>query len=1318
MNTFKIIVSIIFCITQLLCVSQELIINEVVGNNTIGYTNAAGKTPDWIELKNVSTQTLQLSQFYISDYTTKNTPWQLPNVLLAPGKLYVIDATNPKDGVAEWETIIDKGATWKYNVPTSEPSTQWKQLGFDDALWLDGPSGFGYADNDDATVLPACMSVFIRKTFTIQDASIITSAILHMDYDDGFVAYLNGVEIARASISGNPPAYDASAYGHEANWYRNIPIESFAINTISDIIQNGENVLCIQIHNTDLGSSDLTAIPIFSVGYSENKQGNMGVSSFIQLPQTSNQAPFKVNAKTETIYLFKNTNIIDSISIEDLPQDVSIGRQRNETKNTAYFTSPTYGQENSLQYFTAKTLSNPVVSVIGGVYKQNQSVTIYSPDANVEIFYTTDGTVPTEGSKKYSGAIPITTSTNIRYRAFKTGYVPSNIVTHSYIIFQRTHRLPIVSVTFIPADFFDWNTGIYELGPNAESWQPNFGANFWQDWERPCNVQVFNPNGTTAFSHNLGVKIAGNWSRANPQKSLKFYARDKYGDEEIACQIFKDKPIYSFQSFILRNSGNDFCNTHMRDGAIQSLCRNMGIDYQAYQPAIVYLNGEYWGILNFREKINKDFIAGNHNVPLETFAIINNVNEPTYGDIQNFRDLYTFIENNDISIPANYERVKQDLDIDNYIKYNVVEMFAVNQDWPGNNVKAWREYGAQGKWRYILYDLDFGFDVWSENKAEVNMLTFALTNDENIYWPNPPWSTLMLRKLTQNQEFNALFLNHVADRLNTTFMPDSINRHIDSLRALIANELSYHASRWWEHANDDQMKANIENMKTFGAARGPIMRQHFEEFYNTGGSYTLTITSSHQNPGRIHVNTIDITKLPWSGKYFNNNTITLTAIAAPGYTFVTWQGDVVSTNPTISLTRSSATSVHAVFSYAESTIPQVVISEINYNSSPQWNTGDWIELYNQSIHPQDISGWSLRTLSPNKPYIFPQGTILPAQSYMLVSSSISAFNSLYPLATFLRIGNMPFTLSKSQETVNLYTAEGFKIHSISYSDDIPYPKKCDGYGYTFECSDLSQANQNPMIWRAASYKGTPGTTNNPITRNPLSNTIQINEVMYSAHDNAKCGDWVELYNSAQVLVDISGWVLRDANNSIYIIPQPTAIPSKSYIVLCQDPEKFAVIYPTKSCIPMSIGLKSSGDFLRLADQYEYMIDSVQYTVFSTLGIQTNGTGRTLMRNTTNNMWTYSSVGGTPEAPNVNGQTSLKQISQSVQYVYPNPCLSFIMVHVTDAQKITVYSMSGQEIMNTVAREHQEIIISHIPRGMYIVEIQTENEKYYQLITKL
>ncbi len=1314
MKYFLRILFIISLFVRVTCFAQELIINEIVANNTSGYTNAAGKTPDWIELKNVSTKTINLSQFSLADSKTKSHPWQLPNVQLAPGAFYAIEATNPKELVVDWETIIDKGAVWKYIVPTTELPTQWKQLGFNDASWSQGPSGFGYGDNDDVTVLENCISVFIRKTFSIADVSIISSAILHMDYDDGFVAYLNGVEIARASIAGNPPSYNAGASGHEANWYQKLPIESFPIADITDIIQNGENVLCIQIHNTDINSSDMTAIPIFTLGYSEKKIGNTGVSTYIQLPQAGNQAPFKVSASKETIYLFKNTILADSIAFEDLPQDVSIGRARNETKSTVYFTSPTFGKENSVIVYTPKTLSKPVVSVAGGVYSKNQVIIIYSPDNNTQIYYTTDGSIPTENSKLYTAPISVSTSTILKYRAYKSGYVPSDVVTHSYIIFKRTHRLPIVSITYNHNDFFDPKTGIYVLGPNAQSDPPNFGANFWQDWERPCHVEVFHPDGTTVFSHNLGVKIAGNWSRANPQKSLKFYARDKYGDEAIEYQIFKDKPIYSFQSFILRNSGNDNCNTHMRDGAIQSLCRNMGIDYQAYQPAVVYMNGQYWGILNFREKINKDFITGNHGIPLESFAILANVDEPVYGDIQNFRDLYAFISNNDISIPANYERVKQDLDIDNYIKYNVIEMFAVNEDWPGNNVKAWREYGSQGKWRYILYDLDFGFGIWDANKVYRNMLTFALTNDESIGWPNPPWSTLMLRKLTQNQEFNALFLNHVADRLNTTFHPDSISRHIDSLKNLIINELSYHATRW--NANSDDMYANILGMKEFGKNRGAIMRQHFEEYFNTGGSYPLTITSSHSNPGRIHVNTIDITKFPWSGLYFNNNTITLTAIPAPGYTFVTWQGAVVSTNPTITLTKNSATSVHAVFTYNAQNIPQIVISEINYNSNSESDTGDWIELYNKSNTNQDVSGWTITTQSPNKPFIFPQGSVIPANSYCIVSSSLLKYNTMYPLATYMRFGNIPFTLSKSQETLFLRNAQGYTIHSISYNDTYPYPKKCDGYGYTLECTDANNFVQNPMIWRAPTYMGTPGKTNTPLIRNVNYNAIQINEVMYNPHDNAKCGDWIELYNSGNSLVDISGWVLRDGNNSISIIPKPTAIAAKSYIVFCENPQKFATVYPQVTCTPLNIGFKSSGDFIRLADQYELVVDSVQYSVFSDLGIITNGTGRTIIRDA-NNTWTYGNVGGTPEANNIKGQTSLQEISHTTQYVYPNPCKSHIGISIDNAYMISIYTLLGQELMQIEVSDSTNIDISTLPAGMYIVQINTLNQVLYQLITK-
>jgi hypothetical protein len=131
--------------------------------------------------------------------------------------------------INHWETAVFNTDTWRYWIGISEPGQNWRSLSFDDNIWPEGSGGFGYGDDDDNTIIPQCASVYLRIKFNIADTSQIRSAILNMDYDDGFIAYLNDIEIARVGVEGIHPPFDQLAVEHEAEMYRGVPIESFLL---------------------------------------------------------------------------------------------------------------------------------------------------------------------------------------------------------------------------------------------------------------------------------------------------------------------------------------------------------------------------------------------------------------------------------------------------------------------------------------------------------------------------------------------------------------------------------------------------------------------------------------------------------------------------------------------------------------------------------------------------------------------------------------------------------------------------------------------------------------------------------------------------------------------------------------------------------------------------------------------------------------------------------------------------------------------------------------------------------------------------------
>lgn len=372
------------------------------------------------------------------------------------------------------------------------------------------------------------------------------------------------------------------------------------------------------------------------------------------------------------------------------------------------------------------------------------------------IFYTIDGSEPTQNDQLYSSPINLWKTTSIRARIIRSGHLPGAITTQTYLI-NESHNLPIVSVNTDPVNLWDQEYGIYVMGNNAENEFPHFGANFWEDWERPAHIEMYETDGSLAFQLDAGIKIFGAWSRGHPQKSISIHARKSYGADGINYKIFKEKDISKFETIILRNSGNDFNNTMLRDAYCNRIVSTLELDQQAYRPAIVYLNGEYWGIQNIREKVNEEFIAANHGIQEDQIDILEGNGEAVKGNAEHYEALLEYLYTHSLSIDENYDYIKTQIDIDNFIKYQLSEIFIDNRDWPGNNVKFWRERSPIGKWRWIMYDSDFGFDTWGNENKSFNTLNFAL-EPNGPGWPNPLWSTFILRKLTENVSLSMISL--------------------------------------------------------------------------------------------------------------------------------------------------------------------------------------------------------------------------------------------------------------------------------------------------------------------------------------------------------------------------------------------------------------------------------------------------------------------------------------------------------------------------------------------------------------------------------
>ncbi len=630
-------------------------------------------------------------------------------------------------------------------------------------------------------------------------------------------------------------------------------------------------------------------------------------------------------------------------------------------------------------------------------------------------------------------------------------------------------KLPVVSLTTDPDNLWNYNTGIYVEGPNAEMADPHRGANYHQDWERPVHIEIYK-NGVKIVDQDAGMQIAGAYSRMNDQKSLAIHARSAYGKKYFEAKLFDELDLTRFKAFTLRDSGNDFGGTHFRDAMITHLVANNNIDIQAYQPTVVFLNGEFWGILNIREKLNEHYIENHYphvdhdKVDIMAASDVTKSITASEGDTYDYDALIDYVKSNDLSNDDCYQYVASQIDIDEYIEYMVSEIYGSNNDWPHNNVKIWKSKKAGGRWRWFLYDTDQCYSIWGDQSGDDKLGTCLKERDTH----GNTWANVLFRNLAKNVNFQYALANRFADRMNNEFLPKNVNYLVDSLYGNIKTEISYHNQRWGKGNNDGN------GMKEFAKKRPDNMRNHLRSHFKVGSDVKLKVDVNDAKAGYIEVNSLTIKKLAWSGTYFKNVPVSIRAIARPGYAFSHWEdaeGNNVDEHAAVSVKLESASTYTAIFEPSNSDYNNIVINEVNYKSADDFDTKDWVELYNTTSAAINLSGWKICNGNSDA-YTIPVGTYIKPYGYLVVCSNQNKMIKLNPDLTNF-VGDFNFGLKK-EDKIQLFDSEGNLVDEIAYAKSWG---DADGNGYTLALSDPFANNSNYKLWSVKDMHGTPGSEN-------------------------------------------------------------------------------------------------------------------------------------------------------------------------------------------------------------------------------------------------
>lgn len=607
----------------------------------------------------------------------------------------------------------------------------------------------------------------------------------------------------------------------------------------------------------------------------------------------------------------------------------------------------------------ASTLE-PVFSLPGGYYGQDIQLEISAPNPNANVIFTVDGSVPTHtAGTVYAHPIRISAATPavtvIRARAVLPGAKLGPVVSASYLV-GVSASLPMISLIMDPRDVWDPQHGIY-ANPLERG----------EMWERPVDVTYVDMDRRSGFHIPAGVRIHGGWSRNFDKQSFRLYFRQEYGISRLEYPLFAGSGVRSFKRLVLHSGGQDWHAFPHMNYANWTLIRNqlaanLAFQLDGYaahsQPALVFINGEPWGIYQIRERIDSRFLADHYGIEsadfLETPELLG-FREVRMGDGEHWDHLLHFVEAHDLADPVNYAYVQSQVDIANFIDYNILQIYAANSDWPHHNVYQIRPRVQGGRWHWMFWDSDHGFGANLDSQVSTNVIGRVLDYDYPTTFGR---DALLLRKMLENPEFLGWFLSRAADLLNTTLAPRSVIAHIDALAAELEPDIAYETIRW---SSSVDWESNIQALRGFARRRPDFVRQHIVDRLDLSGTVQFSFSPPVTGSGYVAVNGTLIQNLPWQGVYFQGIPVQVMAAPAPGYRFAGWDQPDLPQTPNITLTMDAAQTITPRFEMVKSDAPRpgdVIVNRYHFENDSRIE-GDWFELLVTRPGGVDLRGWRI-----------------------------------------------------------------------------------------------------------------------------------------------------------------------------------------------------------------------------------------------------------------------------------------------------------------------------------------------------------------------
>ena len=733
----------------------------------------------------------------------------------------------------------------------------------------------------------------------------------------------------------------------------------------------------------------------------------------------SNQAPFKLDCDGGTIILKdKNGTVVDNLQYPSAMSRTAYARTTDGGNEWGWTSTPTPEASNATAVFASERLEAPVVDKGSTIFKNSLSVKVTIPDG-ARLMYTTDGSLPaapksgtdykgTEATKESKdGRFTFNNTTNLTLRLYKNGYLPSVPVTRSYIKTSSNYTLPIISIVGDKKYFTDPKIGIDCDGDGTNgkvaSYTGGSPRNYAQEWDRPVNFSYISSDGEMLFNQDANIKISGGYTRTQQYRSFKLKASKVFdGQNRYDYPFFPQKPYNRHKTLLIRNGGNDIWRHNARfiDPALETIIQRSGIDVdvQSYVPVIEYVNGKLRGVFNMREPNNDDYAYANWGYDDEEIDAFENLTIKN-GDAIAIKRIFEL--GKQASKQDAYEELQTLLDIDEFTNYMAVTFFLYNDDWPDNNMKAYRSRN-DGRYRFVSFDLDYAFKgCWSdsENNPFTNFARFKNDSAPRTSY-NKDIVNLFLN-LLNNTDYRQKFITTFCLMGGSVFEPgiasDIVNELLDKVKPMCQLMKQQYIN---DGHDPDRAASTIKNSLSGRASTMADYMKQFSAFGLSSTSKRSVELTTDIDGATLTLNGINVPYAYFKGYLFG--TFSLEAKAPAGYRFICWKksGTQYSTKASISVTGTSAIKLQACFKAltdAEKTTQGLTPVRINEVSAANgihvneyFKRNDWVELYNTTDKDIDVAGMYLSD-NEQKPlkYQISKGdsqasTTIPAHGYLIV----------------------------------------------------------------------------------------------------------------------------------------------------------------------------------------------------------------------------------------------------------------------------------------------------------------------------------------------